>query len=49
MKQISPGYYQELNHLTISKDGIFVLSESRDIMVKVGMEFKVYMEFQAES
>ncbi|MFW9896206.1 MAG: WD40 repeat domain-containing protein [Candidatus Thorarchaeota archaeon] len=40
------GHGEELNQLAISNDGIFVLSASRDRMVKVWMEFKEYMDFQ---
>lgn len=40
------GYYEELNHLAISNDGVFILSASRERMVKVWMEFMEYMDFQ---
>ena len=39
-------YYEELNHLAISNDGVFVLSASRERMVKVWMEFMEYIVFQ---
>ncbi|MFW9939424.1 MAG: WD40 repeat domain-containing protein [Candidatus Thorarchaeota archaeon] len=42
------GYEEELNHLTISYDGVFVLSSSRERMVKVWMEFIEYMDFLEE-
>lgn len=44
--QKSHGSYQELNHLAISNDGVFVLSASRDKKVIVWMEFIEYIEFQ---
>ncbi len=40
------GNYEELNQLAISNDGVFVLSASRERMVKVWMEFTEYMDFQ---
>ncbi|MCP6719662.1 MAG: WD40 repeat domain-containing protein, partial [Patescibacteria group bacterium] len=40
------GHYEELNQLAISYDGLFILSASRDRMVKVWMEFMEYMDFQ---
>lgn len=40
------GHYEELNQLAISNDGVFILSASRDKMVKVWMEFIEYMDFQ---
>ena len=40
------GYYEELNHLAISNDGVFILSASRERMVKVWMEFMEYMDFE---
>ncbi|GAH01848.1 unnamed protein product, partial [marine sediment metagenome] len=39
------GHWEELNHLAISKDGIFALSSSRERMVKIWMEFMEYMDF----
>ncbi len=46
IKQDFSGYYEELNNLAISNDGVFVLSASRERMVKVWMEFKEYVDFQ---
>jgi len=40
------GYYEELNHLAISNDSVFMLSASRERIVKVWMEFMGYIEFQ---
>lgn len=40
------GYYEELNHLAISNDGVFILSASRERMVKVWMGFMEYMVFE---
>ncbi|MFX1506811.1 MAG: WD40 repeat domain-containing protein [Promethearchaeota archaeon] len=46
IKQDFPGHYEELNNLAVSKDGVFILSASRERMVKVWMEFTQYLEFQ---
>ena len=46
VSQWFPGYYEELNQLTISDDGIFILSASLDRMINVWMEFIEYMDFQ---
>ena len=40
------GYYEELNSITASNDSVFILSASRERMVKVWMEFIEYMDFQ---
>lgn len=40
------GPHEELNQLTISSDGVFILSASRERMVKVWMEFMEYLEHE---
>lgn len=40
------GDREELNILTISNDGVFILSSSRERNVKVWMKFMEYMKFQ---
>ncbi|MFX1478492.1 MAG: WD40 repeat domain-containing protein [Promethearchaeota archaeon] len=40
------GYCQELNTLTTSKVGLFIVGTARDLMVKVWMNFLSYMELE---
>ncbi len=46
IKQHFRGYYQELNSITISQDGVFIIGAARDRMVEVWMDFLAYMELE---
>ncbi|MFW9773072.1 MAG: hypothetical protein ACFFEO_13035 [Candidatus Thorarchaeota archaeon] len=38
------GYCEELNTIAISNNGLFIVSASRERMVKVWMEFNAFLE-----
>ena len=44
IKQDFPGYYEELNDITISRDGEFIIAASRERMVKVWIDFLYYLD-----
>ena len=46
IRQHFGGYCQELNTLTISQDGVFIIGAARARMVKVWMDFRSYMEIE---
>lgn len=39
-------YWQELNNLEISQDGVFVVGAAKGRMVSVWMDFLTFMEFE---
>jgi len=38
---------QKLNMITISQDGAFIVGAGRDRIVKIWMDFHMYMKFEA--